>query len=262
MLKRTLTVLLATGVLLGSWFASAAGQLATLPALSGARVQEQSGPGQVEKIYPLGAVSRISGQLRFASQVHLQGERSRISWQLAEAYSAAEAFDQVRRQAMTEGLQLLFWCEGRECGPSNLWANTVLGNARLYGPDDNQAVAVLARPAAGDWLLVYGITRGNGRGMLHLDRLQAAPLAEQLQPSAATLLRQLRSDGQLDLLAPEPERVQALAQALNRDSTLRVTLGGEQAGDWRQALLDAGVRSSRMELDNAQQPAAYVRVLP
>lgn len=257
--------LLGACLLLGSGSTLAVETFSSLPALSGARVQEQLEAEQVEKIYPLGAVSRISGQLRFARQVHLQGERSRISWQLAEAHTAEEAFAQARRQAMADGLQLLYWCEGRECGQSNLWANAVLGNARLYGPDDGQASAVLASPASGDWLLVYAVTRGNGRGMLHLDRLQAPPLDEGYVPSPTTLLRQLGSDGQLELLTVDEagqEWVQAMAQALNRNSTLRALLGGREAGTWRQALLDAGVRGSRLELEAQQQGQTHIRVLP
>ena len=41
-----------------------------------------------------------------------------------------------------QGAELLYWCQGRECGASSLWANSVFGNSTLYGSDDQQAYAM------------------------------------------------------------------------------------------------------------------------
>lgn len=261
--NRTGMALLLATALLGTSATALAEGLALydgLPALTGARWQDGAQAERVDKLYPLGAVNRISGTLRFADQVHLQGERNRKSWQLTDVHSMQDAFDQARHQAMQQDLELLFWCQGRECGPSNLWANAVVGNSRLYGPDDGQAAAVLAQPATDNWLLLYGVTRGNGRGMLHVEQITGQADRDTFSPSAATWLRLLRSDGQLKL--PKLEDAAAVAQALRQDSTLRVSLGGAQAADWLEALQQAGVRRGRMELDETEQAATYLKLLP
>ena len=86
----------------------------------------------------------------------------------------------------------------------------------------------------------------------------------ELLPTPATLLRQLRSDGQLKL--PDEAKadsawVDVLARSLNLDSTLRVTLAGSQAEAWREALIAQRVREARLELGDAADGALSLRLL-
>ncbi|VFT24641.1 putative lipoprotein [Pseudomonas aeruginosa] len=95
----------------------------------------------------------------------------------------------------------MFWCERRDCGSSSLLANAVFGNAKLYGPDEQQAYLLvrLAAPQENSLVAVYSITRGNRRAYLQAEELKAdAPLGE-LLPSPATLLRLLKANGELTL---------------------------------------------------------------
>lgn len=257
MITRIRVVLAAATLLAGlPVCAASAGheQIAALPALADARLLDSSAQPDVEKVYPLGAVNRISGQLRFGDEVRVRGERQANSWQLSQLHSAAEAFTEVRERLQQEGARLLYWCEGRDCGPSNLWANAIFANARLYGPDERQQYALLV--SGRQLAALYAVTRGNGRGMLHVDLLQAGePLPESLSPAAATLLLQLRTDGGLEL---EHAQAEQLARALNRDMTLRVLLAGPDADDWRERLVAAGVRAARIELSDV--PAGVTRI--
>lgn len=238
--------------------------VAGLPALVDARLLDQQQQQAVEKVYPLGSVRRISGQLRFSAELTLSGDRSLATWQLSPVHAADAAFFQVREQ-LQQDARLLYWCEGRDCGPSNLWANSVLGNARLYGPDERQNYAVLADMTGSDLFVLYAVTRGNGRGMLHVEQFKADSLPQDLYPAAATLLLQLRHDGRLELADDNGEarlEVAQLARALNRDGSLRVVLSGAQAASWRDSLQTAGVRATRMELDDDGQATTLMRVLP
>ncbi len=254
---RIRAVLAAAMVLAGLPLGAAGAEQAhfnTLSALTDARLLDSSVQPDVEKMYPLGSVSRISGQLRFGDEIRARGQRQAHSWQLSPLHSAATAFTEAREQLQQQGARLLYWCEGRDCGPSNLWANAVFANARLYGPDERQQYALLV---SGQQLAaLYAVTRGNGRGMLHVDLLDASePLPAQLSPAAATLLLQLRTDGGLTLDHAQPNQ---LARALNRDMTLRVLLAGAEAADWRERLIAAGVRAARIELSDA--PTAVTRI--
>lgn len=216
-------------------------------------------PGaELERIYPMGSIRKISGQLRFDGQVAARGNAASVTYQLPPERSADEAFTAAREALQQQGAQLLFWCQARDCGESSLWANEVFGNARLYGADNGQAYLLLrlAEPAHDTLVALYSITRGNRRALLHVEQFQAsAPLGE-LLPTSATLLRELKSTGDLDLpmLAGDPAQpwITLLSRGLNLDSTLRVTLSGAQSEAWRQALVGAGVRAARLEVGNAQ----------
>lgn len=258
------------GMLLLAFMQTATGQaspetVAGLPALVDARQLGHTQQLAVEKIYPLGSVRRISGQLRFSAELTISGERNLTTWQLSPVHTADAAFAQVREHLQQEGSRLLYWCEGRDCGPSNLWANSVFGNARLYGPDERQRYAVLVSATSPELFALYTVTRGNGRGMLHVEHFRADDLPDNLYPAAATLLLQLRNDGQLELANdqgnPMLEATQ-LARALNRDSSLRVMLAGEQAAGWREQLIEAGVRATRLELGDNSEGATRMQVLP
>lgn len=219
-----------------------------------------------ERIYPLDSIRRISGKLRMASQVSAAGQLTVVTYQLPDTHSGIEAFTQSRHAVLDGGAELLFWCEGRECGSSSLWANAVFGKARLYGPEGQQAYLLARLPQAGDSLLaLYGVTRGNGRSYLHVEQLEpSAPLGE-LLPNAATLLRQLRDSGELRLprLPDEPsaEWSALLADLMRLDSTLRVSLAGRTGAAWREALIAERIGARRLELDDSAEAGLLIRLL-
>ncbi|HJE28435.1 MAG TPA: DUF4892 domain-containing protein, partial [Pseudomonas nitrititolerans] len=70
----------------------------------------------VERIYPLDSIRRISGKLRMSDQVNATGDLLAITYQLPDHHSGVEAFSQARAQLVEQGAQLLYWCEGRACG--------------------------------------------------------------------------------------------------------------------------------------------------
>lgn len=240
--------------LLAMPLASAEARLPELPTPQQAQLSEAREAEGVQRVYPQSAISRISGRLRIDQAVEVSGRLTALTWELPDERHLGEAFAQARLTLIEQGAQLLYWCEGRDCGASSLWANSIFGNARLYGPDNQQGYLLLRldEPRADSLLALYMITRGNRRAYLHAERLDAdAPLAV-LLPSAATLLRQLREHGTLALpdLSGEPDEqwVQLLVRALNLDSTLRVSLAGPQAAAWRDALVAGRVRAGRLEL--------------
>lgn len=219
-----------------------------------------------ERIYPLDSIRRISGKLRMASQISVAGQLTAITYRLPETHGGVEAFDQARHAVLDEGAELLFWCEGRDCGSSSLWANAVFGKSMLYGPEGQQAYLVARLPAAGDSLLaLYGVTRGNGRAYLHVEHLQPDAALGELLPNPATLLRQLRDKGELRLprLPDEPVADWAglLANVLRLDSTMRVSLAGRAAAAWRDALVDQRISARRLELDESADAGLIISLL-
>lgn len=240
--------------------------LEVLPRFPGSEIVSFSEAAERDRIYPQGAIRRISGRLRYEREVQVQGQLTSVTYELPRTHPADEVFTVAREALQAQDAELLYWCQGRECGSSNLWANAVFGKSMLYGADDQQAYALmrLAEPRQDNLLALYSITRGNRRAYLHAELLAAnAPLGEVL-PTPATLLRQLRSSGELRLpQQDEPSEAWAtlLARSLNLDSTLRVSLAGAQAEAWRAALVEQRVRAARLELGDAQVPGLRISVL-
>lgn len=218
------------------------------------------------RIYPQGSIRRVSSRLRYEREIAAQGRLIAVTYELPRTHTADEAFTAAREAMQAQDAELLYWCQGRECGPSSSWANAVFGESILYGSDDQQTYALmrLAEPRQNSLLALYTITRGNRRAYLHAELLEAAaPLADTL-PTPATLLRQLRSSGELRLVKrgePSEAWVALLARTLNLDSTLRVSLSGEQAQGWRDALVEQRVRAGRLELGEIPTPGLQVDVL-
>lgn len=241
--------------------------LSVLPRFSRAEIVGFSQSSGQERIFPASSVRRISGQLRMEAQVAGVGQLTALTYVLPAEHSSKEAFDAARASLQQQGAQLLFWCQGRDCGSSALWANSVFANALLNGGDDQQRYALLrlAPPLQDSLVVLYGITRGNRRAYLHVEQLNAsAPLGE-LLPSPATLVLELKSSGELllpHLLGiPTPQWVKLLARSLLSDSSLRVSLNGEQAAAWREALSAQGVRATRLQLGDSPATGLSIKLL-
>jgi len=226
-----------------------------------AQITTQHEQAEAVRIYPQGTLRRVSNQVRYEAQIRAEGRLQIRTLQLPGGQQElAEAVANARETLHQAGAALLYWCEGRECGSSALWANTVFSNAQLYGPDDQQSYLLyrLSEAQAGSLLALYAITRGNRRSYLHLEQLDASKPLGELLPAAATLLRQLREQGELILPAlSEPTAAwgERLAHCLNLASTLRVRLEGAHALAWQQALLARQVRATRLQADeNPQTP--------
>jgi hypothetical protein len=241
--------------------------LPNLPRLEDAEIVDYRPAVELERIYPLGSIRKISGQLRFDAQVSGRGNVTGITYQLPVEHSADEAFTAAREALQQQGAQLLFWCQARDCGESSLWANEVFGNAKLYGADNGQSYLLLrlAAPADNTLVALYGITRGNRRAFLHVEQFQASTPLGDVLPTSATLLRELKSTGELELpmLTAEPQEpwITLLSRGLNLDSTLRVTLSGDRREAWRQALIAKGVRAARLEAGDRKNPGLTLELI-
>ncbi|MCB4794367.1 DUF4892 domain-containing protein [Pseudomonas sp. NP21570] len=240
--------------------------LERLPRFAQAQIVDYRKTQVQERVYPQDSIRRISGNLRMASQVVVSGELTAITYQLPATHTGIEAFTEARGTLLQQGAELLFWCEGRECGSSSLWANAIFDKSMLYGPEAQQAYLLARMPSGeGELIALYGITRGNGRPYLHVEQLLSDRPLTGVLPTAATLQQQLRSTGELRLpdLADEPtaEWGALLANVMRLDSTTRVSLAGRSAAAWREALVAERIRGGRLEVDESEQPGLLIRLL-
>lgn len=224
----------------------------------------------------LGRLQRVNGRVTAGREERLQGELIRITYQIPLGFSGAEVFAHFLN-SFSGQTQELFRCQGRACGSSNFWANDVLGNRILYGPEQEQFyVALSASNAAGEtdrYFVLYVITRGNRSVYAHLDVLepvlvdaQSTPespqaLLERLQQGGSVIVRAIRFGEDDSLL--ESEGLERVASALALAPELRVLVVGHlrESGDVDalitrtqrraqavvEALQQAGVDSARLQ---------------
>ncbi|WP_223522244.1 DUF4892 domain-containing protein [Pseudomonas sp. A-B-26] len=241
--------------------------LPILPRMEDAQIVDFRPAAELERIYPLGSIRKISGQLRFDGQVSARGTATSVTYELPPEHSSTEAFTAAREALQKQGAQLLFWCQSRDCGESSLWANEVFGNAKLYGADDQQAYLLLrlAAPRDNSLVALYSITRGNRKAYLHVEQFDAAAPLGELLPTSATLLRELKNTGELDFLTltaePDETWLRLISRGLNLDTTLRVSVSGAKAEAWRQALIQQGVRAVRLETGNVEGSGLHIELL-
>ncbi|WP_373185578.1 DUF4892 domain-containing protein [Halopseudomonas sp.] len=211
----------------------------------------------------IGLVRKVNNRLRAEREVRAIGELIRVTFEIPRAHSSVEAFDHAKEQLLARPHSMLYYCEGRECGASSLWANEVLDNSRLYGPEENQAYLALSLDEDPQKLIsLYAITRGNRRVYLHVDQFTPdEAISEPLYPTPATLLKLLHANGRLALPALEPgsgsdnpraEEPEVWLNLVNRmlrsDTRVRVAISGEKAPAVMQRLIDLDIRASRLEI--------------
>lgn len=227
--------------------------LEILPRFPRSEIVDFNQAASQERTYPQGSISRISGRLRMEGEVRAIGSLTSVTYRLPDEDSSQSAFAAARKDLLKADATPLFWCESRDCGSSNLLANAVFGNSKLYGPDDQQAYLLvrLAAPHENSLLAVYTITRGNRRAYLHAEQLDSGVALGELLPSPSTLMRLLKANGELTL-SHVPEQpggawLDLLVRTLRLDTGVRVELAGKHAGDWRTALTAQGVLDARLE---------------
>jgi hypothetical protein len=240
--------------------------LEALPRFQQSEIVDFRNAEQQERRYPMGAIRRIGGQLRFEGEVLANGELRSLTYRIPTEYRATEAFEYARQTLISEGAQMLYWCVARGCGSSSLWANDVFGRSSLYGPDEGQAYALMrVQDESEDTLYaLYAITRGTRQAFLQVEQFTPASSLGKLLPTPSTLLRQLREDNNAtlpeNLGAVDSEWLSVLSGALKTDSSLRVVLNGEKAGEWRAALIEQGIRQNRIEVDETGADQASLQV--
>jgi hypothetical protein len=145
-------------------------------------------------------VDRIRRELRIDDRLWVDGSLETATYRIPEGV----AVDDVAAHYADElGRDVLFRCDGRDCGRSNDWANQIFESAILYGPDRNQRYLAL------EWedrmVALYVIRRGNQRVYAHL-RVIEPPGSVGLEPNAL-LVRRLSERGwaAVDAVTPQAD---------------------------------------------------------
>lgn len=205
----------------------------------------------------LGGIIKINGLIRSDREQRLNANLLRTTWQLPSGYSPESGFNFMRKQLMDKGGRVLFECAGRQCGPSNLWANEIFKQARLYGVDSSQFYAALELDQG--HVALYAVRRGNGRVYLHMDlltndNLAATELVELVRQRGYAQVvqwpesRDIAVQSLQDLLAEFPSRNMVLVvHWRSRDLDLSMTQSQEAADRLKRTLVEKGASPDRID---------------
>ena len=152
----------------------------------------------------LGRMQRVDGRVIPGNSQRLQGDLTRITYEISSALPAEDVYTYFRQQMLRGSETALFVCQGRACGSSLIWANEVFSNRILYGPEANQYY-LAANPAANAqerniYAALYVVTRANRRVYAHLDILELPEDASaSVSVSPEALLQRLTREGSVVL---------------------------------------------------------------
>ncbi|MBU2711632.1 DUF4892 domain-containing protein [Zooshikella harenae] len=209
----------------------------------------------------LSAVRKVDGLLRTDKELWLDGTLHRVVYQIPTGHSNKDAFNYFVEQISKSGSTVLFRCEERRCGSSNMWANQVFEVARLYGPDREQYYLVAKHFEQQQlyYIALYTIRRGNRRvyAMVETFKPKQKP-AEQSLINADALLSQLNEEGFADVFGI-PDETKQIAnnvnyQALKRlltEHSLRLVIVGQ--GSWQVSSQASLSSSLQMGLEYAKK---------
>ncbi|QSP93739.1 DUF4892 domain-containing protein [Marinobacter salinisoli] len=120
-------------------------------------------------------VREVRGEIRSETMARLPVEGEGRLYEIERDSDREKARDYYLKLLQAGGGQVLFECTGIACGRSNVWANQIFGQRKLYGRDANQDYLVAGTTAADGrrWLtLVYTVTRGNLREYIWVEHLE------------------------------------------------------------------------------------------
>ena len=200
----------------------------------------------------LGTLERIRGEVIPEDSERLRGDVTKITYEISQEFTSGDVYAFYQEQLTAKNYELLYSCQGRECGSSNYWANDIFRNRILYGPERNQHfMAFRSNSALEDdpYFSLYIITRVNRKIYAYLEVIEPAGTQEPEQIAGvveieesqsperlssgvdSNFLQRLREQGSVvlpplsfqsnDLLAA-PNDVESLVSALNSDQSLSV----------------------------------------
>lgn len=135
-----------------------------------ARVLERQQRQSLNYLLALSPYKKRANRWRPETALRLQGQLFQETHEVPSGYDELDvlAFYQSQISAQAE---LLFECDGRDCGESNSWANDHFRIKQLYGLDQYQFYRVYKADNA--YTTLYVVRRGNRRVTVQLDTLVA-----------------------------------------------------------------------------------------
>ncbi len=117
----------------------------------------------------LGRAREVNSRWQFEQEQFVKGEQTAITWQLDNAVNYQSTVRFFADWVAQTDAEVVYQCQGRSCGASNIWANNYFFDWRLYGPDDKQYFWLLRQ--GNEYFMLYLIERGNRKVYLREQKI-------------------------------------------------------------------------------------------
>jgi outer membrane protein OmpA-like peptidoglycan-associated protein len=208
------------------------------------KIEDYSQSNTADYLFSLSAPKTVNGVMELEYAERLSGELTRITYRAPDAEPSNQVFDHYSSQLKQLSHNLLYECHARECGDSNLWANSIFGIRKLYGPQRYQhyLAAQLTTDEGPLFVALYVVQRGNKRVYIQLDLLKPEDgrlgdlavnpdtILEQLKINGVFNLRNLKFDASDGLAQESDKRLAAVVEALKKNTRLKLYIVGNLSG--------------------------------
>jgi hypothetical protein len=213
----------------------------------------------------LGPLKKIKNILEPKSYNNVRGELSSATYYIPDE----RRVDQVAKfyeNQMNAVTQMLFSCQGRNCGSSNYWAGDIFQLPILYGPEQYQSYYIGLTTDKTRYIAVYVAQRGTRKIYVHVQVVRISEnddgldnLFGQLSNTGRVVIPLKNSDHDIEPVVSE------LGSLLDREEKLHITLvvhdilkTGEMIEDSKQRtlelaelvksrLIEAGISQDRLD---------------
>lgn len=201
----------------------------------------------------LGSLREVNNVTSPKNAIPVTGKKTSITYRIPRGIRTEVVSSHFRDQLVSLG-QILFECVGRNCGSSTYWANSVFGDARLYGPEQYQQLVTskIARQEASYYVTAYTIQRGNRKVYV---RLEIIDIGQSSTSAGPAVIGDLRRTGYVrfkhidfdDNLIDSPEII-GLADLLKLEPDLKIYIVGhsESHGDIAAAISESTEKARRV----------------
>jgi len=127
----------------------------------------------VRYLLPLGRVKEDPkvGRIQPSKYKRVDGNLLALTWQLDSSLTLQDARKQIEAFLDNQKVERLFQCEGRDCGESFSWADSIFNQSLLFGSDRTQRLWVIKDRDAVRYHVLYLVERPNRRIYLHEDTI-------------------------------------------------------------------------------------------
>jgi|TARA_Y100000310_G_scaffold285559_1_gene309109 outer membrane protein OmpA-like peptidoglycan-associated protein len=198
----------------------------------------------------LGPLKKVNNILSPKKSQQVEGRLTSITYRIPDGSRSEEVSAYFMRMATESKGAVIFRCQGRECGSSNYWANTIFKRSVLYGPEQFQNFFV-SRFIVGDTTTVasiYTARRGNKRLYAHIDIIETRQsnvetdpqrLLDRLLDRGVYLLSGVDFDAEHRLTPQSAAAIAVAAAAISMHAPAKVYVVGHLQGtDALQSLVD------------------------
>lgn len=144
---------------------------ATSELIENSRLVYDQKPANAEYRLVTSSLKKINGRWVGRSELILDGMLARKTYELDSLLRFSEARRMLKKNVLEPNQDnIVFTCDGLDCGSSNAWANQIFQIKQLYGLDNYQVYTVIREDDTAN--IIYLVQRGNQRTYLQIDTLK------------------------------------------------------------------------------------------